>query len=218
MYYSSCDRLESNIDALPEDAVPDDLNFQPLDEQLPTGHVSKQVFVDWMQLGRHDCDVAKAIGYAWTENLKGSGGETLGEFYDRLLVEREENENDWPEANNQECPHDELSVPWLARFIHAQIGENLAFSLDGDSLETRLSALSDKIAQEMQSVQGYVNTWRTGGVMTDLPKANIERGTREHVATHLFPWPQILDEPTKERSDGRFVKAFPLVFPMGVAD
>ena len=41
---------------------------------------------------------------------------------------------------------------------------------------------------------------------------------REQVKTHLHAWPRILEEPTKERADGRFVKAFPLVFPMGVAD
>ena len=93
MYYASCDRLESNIEDLPEDAVPDDLNFQPLDEDLPSGHLGKQMFVDWMQFGRQDCDVATALGYSWTENLRGSGGESLGEFYDRLLIEREENEH-----------------------------------------------------------------------------------------------------------------------------
>ena len=102
MYYASCDRLESNIEDLPEDAVPDDLNFQPLDEDLPSGHLGKQMFVDWMQFDRHDCDVAKALGYSWTENLRGSGGETLGEFYDRLLIEREENEHGWPEAELDE--------------------------------------------------------------------------------------------------------------------
>ena len=31
-------------------------------------------------------------------------------------------------------------------------------------------------------------------------------------------WPEILEKPVIERSDGRFVKAFPLEFPAGVGD
>ena len=63
MYYDTCDISLSSLDELPEDAVPEDLNFQPIDEELPTGHVTSELFVDWLNLGRHDCDVAKALGY-----------------------------------------------------------------------------------------------------------------------------------------------------------
>ena len=92
MYYSTCDRVESNIEELPEDGVPPDLHFRDLDEQLPSGQVTKQMFVDWLSLGRHDCDVARSLGYAWTENLKGSDEETPGEFFDRLVIDRAEEE------------------------------------------------------------------------------------------------------------------------------
>ena len=34
------------------------------------------------------------------------------------------------------------------------------------------------------------------------------------VVENVFPWPRILSDPTPERADGRFVKAFPLAFPM----
>ena len=71
MYYSTCDRVESNIDDLPDDDVPADLHFRDIDEQLPTGSVTKQMFMDWLSLGRHDCDVARSLGYTWTENLEG---------------------------------------------------------------------------------------------------------------------------------------------------
>ena len=77
MYYSTCDRVESNIEDLPEDGVPPDLHFRDIDDKLPTGNVTKQMFVDWLSLGRHDCDVARSLGYAWTETLKGHGEETL---------------------------------------------------------------------------------------------------------------------------------------------
>ena len=87
MYYDTCDLSVSNLEELPEDATPEDLNFQPLDEQLPSGNVTKQMFVVWLVLGRHDCEVARAFGYIWTEELKGGGNETPGEFFERLILE-----------------------------------------------------------------------------------------------------------------------------------
>ena len=54
--------------------------------------------------------------------------------------------------------------------------------------------------------------------MNALKPRNVEAETREHLGTHAFAWPQILEHATSGRADGRFVKAFPLVFPMGVAD
>ena len=70
----------------------------------------------------------------------------------------------------------------------------------------------------MQSVEGYVSTWRASGVMGATPHKNVESSTRDSVESQVFAWPQIQEEATRERADGRFVKAFPLVFPMGVAD
>ena len=96
--------------------------------------------------------------------------------------------------------------------------EKAPFKVDGDTDETLLAALGAKIAQEIQSVQGYVSTWRTSGVMGAVPMKNVDTDTRDHVKSHVFSWPQIQEQPTRERADGRFVKAFPLVFPMGVAD
>ena len=65
MYYSTCDLAESNIEELPEDDVPGDLHFRDIDEQLPSGSVTRQMFTDWLSFGRHDCDVARSLGYAW---------------------------------------------------------------------------------------------------------------------------------------------------------
>ena len=42
MYYSTCDLAESNIEELPEDDVPGDLHFRDIDEQLPTGNVTRK--------------------------------------------------------------------------------------------------------------------------------------------------------------------------------
>ena len=61
-------------------------------------------------------------------------------------------------------------------------------------------------------MEGYVSTWRASGVMGATPHKNVESDTRGHLQSQVFAWPQIQDEPTRERADGRFVKAFPLVF------
>ena len=54
--------------------------------------------------------------------------------------------------------------------------------------------------------------------MQGLVPKQVEEATQEHLQDTIFPWPRILEEPTPERADGRFVKAFPLEYPMGVAD
>ena len=120
MYYNTCDVSLSTLDDLPEDAVPHDLNFQNVDEDLPTGHVTGELFVDWMTLGRHDCDVAKALGYTWTQNLKASGNETPGDFFASLVAEyREEMQEALDENSHGEgaVPQTELPMKWLAEYV-----------------------------------------------------------------------------------------------------
>ena len=66
------------------------------------------------------------------------------------------------------------------------------------------------MAKEMQSVQGYVSTWRSNGAMNGLWRTEVEAETHAHLSKHAFAWPQIQEEPSRERADGRFVKSFPL--------
>ena len=162
MYYSTCDLAESNIEELPEDDVPGDLHFRDIDEQLPTGNVTRQMFTDWLTFGRHDCDVARSLGYAWTEHLKGTDEETPGDFFDRLCIERVESEakakadsDDTDENEEEPIIEDELPVPWIAKFFTEVFEmETAPFKVDGTTPEEILIALAEKIAQEMQSVDG----------------------------------------------------------------
>ena len=50
------------------------------------------------------------------------------------------------------------------------------FKIDGTTPEEILVALAEKIAQEIQSVEGYVSTWRASGVMGATPhkKCGVE--------------------------------------------
>ena len=79
-------------------------------------------------------------------------------------------------------------------------------------------ALSRKIAEEIQAVQAYARALHATGVMPAGPPENVQESTRQHVEETVHPWPRILEQPTPELADGRFAKAFPLKFPMGVAD
>ena len=131
------------------------------------------------------------------------------------------NKKDVDDEKNEEEDTEvvDLTVPWLSKFFMEVFDmEKVPFHLEGETDESLLTALSEKIAQEIQSVEGYVSTWRASGVMGAVPAKNMEVDTHDHVKAQVFPWPQIQEQPTKERADGRFVKAFPLVFPMGVAD
>jgi hypothetical protein len=92
MYYSSFDWLspEQLEQLLPEDGVPEDLNFQDIDEALPTGGLTRALFVDWLQEGRHDCPVAQALLNAWATRLQGAANESLEDFFERLLGDARE--------------------------------------------------------------------------------------------------------------------------------
>ena len=67
-------------------------------------------------------------------------------------------------------------------------------------------------------VQAYLTVWRsTGGVNKEAPK-QVDDKLHQELEEIVYPWPEIKADPTPERSDGRFAKAFPLTFPTGSGD
>ena len=54
--------------------------------------------------------------------------------------------------------------------------------------------------------------------MQKLQAKHVETTTHEHLEDIILPWPTISKDPTPYFDDARFVKAFPLEFPMGVGD
>ena len=114
--------------------------------------------------------------------LKGSDEETLGEFFDRLVIDRAEEEakakEDCDDEKNDEDEEEtevvDLTVPWLSKFFMEMFDmEKVPFHLEGETNETLLTALSEKIAQEIQSVEGYVSTWRGSGVMGAVVRSTL---------------------------------------------
>ena len=67
-------------------------------------------------------------------------------------------------------------------------------------------------------METYLDTWRSTGAMQKLQAKHVETTTHEHLEDIILPWPTISKDPTPYFDDARFVKAFPLEFPMGVGD
>ena len=120
-YYESCEILaDSEIDDLfPQDDIPSDFNYQDYDEPSDSSGVDRQLFVDWITEGQHDCDVARSLGAAWSKNLCGVGCDSLGEFFECLFVEYQEylaaedaDTKDFADAA------DVLPLSWLAKVVH----------------------------------------------------------------------------------------------------
>ena len=78
--------------------------------------------------------------------------------------------------------------------------------------------MADLIAVEVDCVRGFVRSWRGTGVVGAVEPQHVAESLRGQVGDIVYPWPSIAEEPIGERADGRFVKAFPLEFPMGQGD
>ena len=83
-------------------------------------------------------------------------------FFDRLVIDRVEEEakarEDSDDDKNDEEEEDaevvDLTVPWLSKFFMEMFDmEKVPFQIEGETNETLLTALSEKIAQEIQSVE-----------------------------------------------------------------
>ena len=94
-------------------AVPPGLNFQDMDEDLPIRSIDRNVFVDWLTEGQHDCDVARVLSVTWSRYLNTSSNETLDYFFDSLLVEYEDQLGD-PQCDGTVAmePDPTASTPW----------------------------------------------------------------------------------------------------------
>ena len=178
------------------------------------------MFVQWMQEGQHDCDVARSLGVAWARDLSGSGNATLADFFNTLLHEHENDladndaEGDGSTENAADAPKS-LPIPWLAGFIY-DVCTPLSFEVKTSDDEDALDVLATKIAEELQAVQAYARALHSSAVMPAAPPENIHEATRAQIQETVHPWPTIHEKPVPELADGRFAKAFPLKFPMGV--
>jgi hypothetical protein len=78
--------------------------------------------------------------------------------------------------------------------------------------------------EEISAVRVYLGQWRSSAAVFDDVTAEdaaadtVENRLTQDLHDAVHPWPAIEAQPAEAWCDGRFVKAFPLEFPMGVAD
>jgi hypothetical protein len=78
--------------------------------------------------------------------------------------------------------------------------------------------VAERLAAEVDAVRGYVRAWRGTGAVLAADTQHVAEELRARLADVVHAWPPIAEDPMGERADGRFVKAFPLEFPMGQGD
>ncbi len=77
----------------------------------------------------------------------------------------------------------------------------------------------DTLRFELRVVADFFETDESSGAVEDAP---VTRGVDEEALERAngvaFGWPGQAEDPTEARGVARFVRAFPLEFPMGTAD
>ena len=149
--------------------------------------------------------------HTWLQDHRGQEDEGLDDFFCILLAEHNA-------AAAEAVPATELPLSFLASFLTAPGGRALAFAPEDVNIEHLRDELIHKISEEAGSVHVYTKHWRSSGSVEALPQRHVLQETKDRLAATVFPWPRIDRDPLSEMDEGRFVKSFPLEFPMGTGD
>ena len=110
-----------------------------------------------------------------------------------------------------------LTVTALVEWLRANVGAAFAEVAGGEAAEQ----LRDDVLHELTIASQFVGEGRDSdrGCVQEPPAGDDEEEDAVKTAERLvYGWPGTSDEPTRVHSPGRYVKAFPLEFPMGVGD
>jgi hypothetical protein len=218
-YYTEFDWLPRDEleQLLPEDGLPETLVVHDLEPEKEPAALTRAVFQEWLWEGRHECQVAISLLRLWATTARESSHDTLADFFDGLLQEYRLSTAAEPcTAASEESPSEALPVPFLAALV--QRYGHAPFPTSGLSRADIEARLCEAILEEVSAVQGYVNAWRGTAVVPE-PERHLMSDTLCEVAEkHVGTWPQVERDPVPLYEEGRFVKAFPLQFPMGVGD
>ena len=211
-YYSGFEWLSDQEieEVLPEDGFPTTLVVHELDDEQESSSISRSQFQEWLWEGRHDCEVAMSVLRFWATTLRGSSNDTIADYYDQLVLEYQES-----------CPTDDtvgcegaLPTAFLATTLHKY--GRAPFDTVGMSHAEVVDTLTMHILEEIQAVQAYVNAWRGTALAPSVDRHLVADTLHETVEEMVRPWPEIERQPVSWSEAGRFVKAFPLEFPMGM--
>ena len=212
-YMTGFDWLSSaQIDTiLPEDAVPQDLNFQDMKERDNIESLSKEEFCNWLNEGKFEQEIAGMVMNLWLYTISTHSSASLPDFYHELLTTFiQEDIYVSTGATN------EVLLCDLAQFIRKMC--TLSFHVDCELPSDIEKVISDRIVAEVCEVKSYTSLWKSSGTVQDIKTSSVEDETHAHLEAQVLPWPQIAKDPLRERDDGRFAKAFVVHFVMGVGD
>ena len=189
--------------------------------------LSRDNFQDWLREGWHDCDAAKEMRRFWFYVRPGSSHDTEADFFDQLYTEfaetlpeaahpRRRRRGDGDNADEDAPRENELPVTFLAELLRSS--GYVPFDTAGLEAAAIITELCSDILEEVAKVQAYVGAWRGSTLVAEPARQGIAEATEEICRDAVRPWPVIEKEPVATSEEGRFVKAFPLEFPMGVAD
>ena len=111
---------------------------------------------------------------------------------------------------------DTLSVAAIASAL--QHFEHVPFQTTGMPPAKVHDALCQAILEERACVQAYTSSWRGTAVVPVPEQKSVNETLHTKLSQEVLPWPQTEMEPMGRYDEGRFVKSFPLRFPMGVGD
>ena len=213
-YYTEFDWLSAgDIDELlPEDGVPTSLPIHEEDDEDEKDALSSVRFQQWLWEGRHDGPIALAMLRLFA-GIANRGNASVADFFIDLY-------EDYMDSLGNRRPAPETPMLLPVTFMARRICELQAvpFETTGLTSEELHAQLVEQIWEEVHSVEAFMTAW-TGS--TVLPKPE-ERALGDHIVDActdaVAPWPTIERDPTAPYEDGRFVKAFPLEFPMGQGD
>ena len=216
MYYTEFDWLSDNAieEVLPEDGLPSSLHIDDLDDEDDGPALTKSVFQDWIWEGRHDCDVAAAVLRMWVGALRGSGNDAIADFFVQLHGEYVDSLCEEERRVALEGKH--LPVTFVAALL--QRYGYVPFDTRHMTEQEVHDELCRRILEEIGSVQAYMSTWRSTTAVPEPERKTVDDTVLDVCSQVVQPWPQIDKEPVPMYEEGRFVKSFPLAFPMGVGD
>ena len=118
MYYTGFDWLtEQEIEEhFPEDAVPEELNFQDAVDDASHDGLTRNVFHEWLQEGRNDCEMARTLLHTWLHDLTTSDNDSIPDFFDALEFEFRET-LDTAAAISEDCGTGVLPFSFIADFM-----------------------------------------------------------------------------------------------------
>ena len=192
--------------------------------------VAMAVFMQWVEL--RDLRLGEAVAQWWValpfgeegdvEAWKVGNEENLADLYRRVVadVRAAAGQDEVGAASSLELRASArrtggvLTAEALAFWCRDCVGE--AFQCVGDGV---WEELLDDLRMELAVVGDRVEMSRsTGTVEGQEPTYDVEEESERLAQKLVHGWPAVEAEPTPLRAPGRFVKSFPLEFPMGVAD